>query len=116
VIGYRTLMAAAALAAVAGLAAVALAAPPPGSLGTYREWFQGLMRNDTGTSCCDESDGRITDARLTADGWEARTQVDTWVKVPDDKILRGKGNPTGRPVLFWLPATGVLCFVEPVMG
>lgn len=95
------------------IAGAAVAAPPPGSIGKYREWFQGLMRPDTGTSCCDDSDGRITDARMTPEGWEALTPVGTWVRVPTDKIVRGKGNPTGRPVLFWLPATGVLCFIEP---
>lgn len=81
----------------------------------YREFFRGLMRPDTGSSCCDESDCRMTDAKLTPDGWMALNQQGNWVLVPNDKIVRGKHNPTGRPIICWLPTQGVICFVEPPM-
>lgn len=102
------------IAAMAGfLAAGALwAAPPPGANPAWGEWFRSLKSPITGMSCCDLSDGRTTSARPTADGWEAQTPLGEWVKVPNAVILR-VFNPTGQPVLFWRPATGVICFVEP---
>jgi len=97
------------------LLALLLAAPPPGATGQYNEYFKGLMRPDTGTSCCDESDCRFTPARSTPTGWEALTQDGTWVQIPPTKILHGKKSPTGMAILCHLPHAGVLCFVLPDM-
>ena len=76
-------------------------------------WMRSLERPDVGGSCCNTTDCRVTRARVGADGWEALNQFGVWVKVANAKIVRGKGNPTGEPVLCWLPSPGVLCFVEP---
>lgn len=32
--------------------------------------------------------------------------------VPADKILHRYDNPTGRAVVCWTPALGIMCFVE----
>ena len=94
-----------------------LAAPPPGSTGQYNNYFKNLMRPDTRTSCCDESDCRFTPARSTPSGWEALTQEGTWVPIPPSKILHDKKSPTGMAILCHLPTVGVLCFVLPeIMG
>ena len=103
-----------ALALVAG---AALAAPPPGADPKFRSYFLGLMRPDTGTSCCDESDCRFTASRRNTAGlWEAMNQDGDWIQIPPEKIIKGKTTPTGQPILCWLPSMGVLCFVEPSAG
>jgi hypothetical protein len=99
------------------LSGVALAAPPPNADPKFRSYFLGLMRPDTNTSCCDESDCRFTASRMTPAGtWEAINQFGDWVPVPPEKIIKGKTTPTGQPILCWLPSLGVLCFVEPSAG
>lgn len=97
-----------ALALVAG---AAVAAPPPGARPELAPFFRSLIRPDVGGSCCDATDCRITRARVTANGWQAMNQLGDWVDVPENKIIRGQANPTGEPILCWLPTTGVLCFV-----
>lgn len=84
--------------------------------GMHDDWMKSLMRPDVGGSCCNLTDCRVTEARLTKEGWEAMNQLGQWVKVPNEKIIRGKDNPTGRPVLCWLPGQGVMCFVEGPMS
>lgn len=38
-----------------------------------------------------------------------------WVVVPEDRIIRGLGNPTGRPVACWY-AKAIRCFVEGIQA
>lgn len=82
--------------------------------GQHDEWIRSLKRPDGGGSCCNLQDCRVTAARITPRGWEARNQFGMWVDVPADKIIRNRGNPTGAPVLCWLPGPGVMCFIEPI--
>lgn len=102
------------VAALVVAAGMASAAPPLNPNPAFRDFFRGLMRPDTNSSCCDDTDCRFTEARVGANGWRARTQAGDWVDIPESKILRGKATPTGEPILCWLPATGVLCFVPPI--
>lgn len=80
--------------------------------GIYDSWMNKLKQRN-GISCCDLTDCFITRARSGAEGWEALTKDNVWVKVPDDTIIRDKGNPTGQPVLCFNHGR-VLCFVEPI--
>lgn len=105
----RTLVVSAAALAAFLLAAVIAHAHD----GKHDAWMHSLERNDGGGRCCNLHDCKVARARIGADGWEAMNQLGAWVKVPDDKIIRNRGNPTGEPVLCWLPTPGVLCFVEP---
>lgn len=112
--GAGALAAGAAALALVGMGVlVAGAAPPPGARPELREFFRGLMRPDTGTSCCDESDCRVTRSRAGANGWQAMNQLGEWVDVPEGKIIRDRANQTGEAILCWLPGTGVLCFMPP---
>lgn len=47
-----------------------------------------------------------------ADGYEALV-AGRWISVPQDKILRGITNPTGRAVVCARPEETILCFVTP---
>ena len=103
----RTLAAAAALVAAAGFAFVALAHD-----GVHDRWMEQL-KQPNGISCCDKTDCFITRARVGRDGWEAQTRTGEWVKVPEEVIIRDKGNPTGEPVLCY-NYSRVLCYVPPI--
>jgi hypothetical protein len=98
---------------VLGIAPTASAAPPPGSdpNGPVSTWFRDLMRPDTNTSCCDASDCRRVEARMTPRGWDARIG-NAWLAVPPDRVLR-QSNPTGEAVACYLPSLGIICFVPP---
>src|SRR5262249_35210006 len=61
-------------------------------------WFDSLMRNDGGGSCCGSADCRAVDYRTGPDGYEVFVGGE-WTKVPDDIILRRHDNPTGGAVL-----------------
>lgn len=41
---------------------------------------------------------------------------DQWLIVPAEKILNRSDNPTGRAVVCWTPASGILCFVHGAEG
>ena len=93
------------------LAAPALAEPPPDADGTLAPWFQSLRQPDTGVSCCSIADCRTVDYRTDGDRYEAFIEG-RWIIVPREKILQRIDNPTGRAVLCWTPAMGVMCFVR----
>ena len=101
------------IVAAAGLlmAARAAAAPPPDADYRLTPWFQSLRQPGTGTSCCSIADCRTTDYRISGDTYEALIDG-RWVTVPAEKILQRADNPTGRAVVCWTPALGILCFVR----
>lgn len=87
--------------------------------GHNAEWFKSLKQPGTGASCCDLSDCREVRSRVGAEGYEVfitsptfPIMVDEWVKVPTERIIRGRENPTGSAVVCWTPHRGVICFVE----
>ena len=106
------------------LAAVpAAAAPPEHADPSYAAWFQAQRLPGASIPCCDVSDGRTVEMRYSNGRVEAlvtkafphtpQEWQDRWVEVPEDRILHNVGNPTGRPVLWWTPWYGVLCFSLP---
>jgi hypothetical protein len=99
------------LAAGLMIAASALAKPPADMDYSLAPWFQSLRQPGTGTSCCSIADCRTTDYRTDGDNYEAMIEG-RWIVVPRDKILQGADNPTGRAVVCWTPALGILCFVR----
>jgi len=100
--------------AIAGIVTHGFAAPPPGAdpNSDMARWFQSLRQPGTGTSCCSLSDCRLTDYRAGVSGYEALV-AGLWISVPQDKILRGITNPTGRAVVSARPEGTILCFVTP---
>lgn len=94
------------------LAAGALrAAPPETGDASMHGWFESLKQPGSGVSCCSIADCRPVDYKMDSNGYEALIEA-KWVRVPDEKILHGKPNPTGRGVLCRSPISGtILCFV-----
>lgn len=90
---------------------IARARPPENADPKLAPWFQALRQPDTGISCCSIADCRQTDYRTSGDHYEALIQ-DRWVSVPPEKVLSRTDNPTGRAVVCWTPATGIMCFVR----
>ncbi len=92
-------------------AGAALAMPPPNADPALSPWFQDLRQPGTGQSCCSIADCRPVDSRVVQNHYEAFVD-DQWMTVPADKVLRRLDNPTGRAVVCWTPALGIMCFVE----
>lgn len=101
-------------------------------------WYRGLIVPGepgtplAGSSCCSgggdpAGDCRNVETRIRNGHWEAYIDSKTfpdiegkpllgkapnaWVRVPDDVIIRGSNNPTGRPVACYFAGT-IRCFVE----
>jgi hypothetical protein len=88
-----------------------LAAPPENADPALHGWFESLKQPGSGVSCCSIADCRPVDYKMDSNGYEALIEA-KWVRVPDEKILHGKPNPTGRGVLCRSPISGtILCFV-----
>ena len=99
-------------AVIAGTA-LAWARPPEGGPvdPALHDWYESLKEPGTNFPCCSIADCRPVDYKLDPGGYEALVET-RWVRVPDDKILHGKPNPTGRGVLCRSPISGtILCFV-----
>lgn len=78
--------------------------------GKHDAWVEQL-KQPNGVSCCSWVDCFSTVARVGRNGWEAKNQAGQWVEIPDEIIIRGKGNPTGLPFLCFNYGRP-LCFVE----
>ncbi len=89
----------------------ALAAPPDDADPALAPWFNSLRAPWTNALCCSIADCRPTDARIAGDHYEAFVGGQ-WRPVPPDRVLQRSDNPTGRPVVCWTPATGIMCFVH----
>lgn len=108
------------------VAMIAEARPPAGAdlESPEAKWFESLKQPQSGASCCDISDCRKAPVRDAGDHWEflaVRAEYggngdDQWHRIPEDKWLRGKTNPTGETVICWDPRFGVLCAVKPAGG
>lgn len=101
-------------AALMLIASAAVGAPPENADPTLAPWFRSLAQPGTGISCCSLADCRPVDARITPSGYQIHVK-DEWLTVPPEKILRGKENPTGKPVACVLNGQ-VLCFVPGIMA
>jgi hypothetical protein len=100
------------LGACVGLVATsAVARPPPNADMSLAPWFQGLRQPGTGISCCSMADCRQTDFRIAGSHYEALVEGE-WREVPRDKILDRTDNPTGRAVVCYTPAGGIMCFIR----
>ena len=87
------------------------AAPPENADPALAPWFQGLRQPGSRMSCCSIADCRQTDSRVAGDHYEAFVQGQ-WRAIPPDKVLPRADNPTGRAVVCWSPAFGIMCFVR----
>ena len=99
------------VAALAAAAGIARASPPENAAPELAPWFQSLHAPN-GSSCCSIADCRMTDYRMSGMGYEALIDG-RWLTVPPERVLDHIANPTGRAVVCYAPALGILCFVRP---
>ena len=99
------------LTAMLLIASRACAAPPPDADPALAPWFRGLQAPDTGRSCCSIADCRPTEVRTKGNNYEVLIEGQ-WLIVPPEKILSRSDNPTGRAIVCWTPALGIVCFVH----
>lgn len=110
----RAILLTAVLSALLTLVAarIAPAAPPSGTDpdSATAQWYRSLQTPE-GSSCCSDSDCRAypDDKVRVRDGAYEVFIAEEWRRVPADKILKGRPNPTGNAVACWLPSSGVLC-------
>jgi hypothetical protein len=77
----------------------AVGAPPPDSDGSLHTWYEGLKQPGT-------------DWREADSGYEVRIRG-AWVRVPPQRILSQRENPTGRAVACFNETTRIIyCFVR----
>ena len=97
-----------------------------------REWYQSLMQPDNpAASCCGEADAYwcdivktkhdhlgnphnfciITDRRSDMPRRRVHVDVGTEIEIPNHKMKRDQGNPTGHNVVFLSRGYAVYCFV-----
>jgi hypothetical protein len=84
--------------AAASFALALLAATPLSADTSLKRWFESLMRNGGGGSCCSVADCRVVDYRTGPQGYEAFVDG-KWTAVPDSIVLHRHDNPTGGAVL-----------------
>jgi len=85
---------------------VAASSPPdlsPNS--SLSEWFKTLRQPGTNALCCSISDCHRVDYRLTDGGYEVYAEG-RWYQVPNNIILRQKGNPVGKAVACYTTIPG----------
>lgn len=99
------------------LGLLVLTAPPRSWAEDRGEWFKSLRQPDTGISCCDISDCRVTDsAEWRADGWWAEVNG-RMTRIPENKIIRDRPPlPDGAVVCSGQSSGVIFCFVPPAMG
>ena len=101
----------------------AIAAPPENADPTLAPFFRSLKQPNTEIPCCDATDCRIVQTRVS-DGKEEifvdkrkfSDGNDTWVPIPDAKRLAPRDNPTGENIACWSRFYGVMCFLRGVGG
>ena len=77
-----------------------------GQFGQYSQardqWLQHQTNPKTKIHCCVEADANLVEQDIR-DGhyWVRWAQFD-WVQVPDEAVLPFP-NPTGEPVVWWMP-------------
>lgn len=84
--------------------------------GQHDQWFDGLLVPDTQMKCCSMRDCQPTPVRTKGGHYQAWIDhftfpdsvnpaeghaPDTWVDIPESRILRGKENSTGEPIVCW---------------
>ena len=68
--------------------------------GHIREWFNRQVSPESGRSCCSIADGHETEEKtLNGQYWVAIEGK--WYPVPPSRVIYNKGNPIGRPVVWY---------------
>lgn len=96
--------------ATIGIAAPALAHPPPNADTKLAPSFESLRQPKSGASWRSIADCRPADYKMSGNHYEVKLRTE-WVEVPTETILHRLDNPTGRGVVCWTPIVGITCFV-----
>jgi hypothetical protein len=88
-----------------------------------RKWFNEQISPENGRSCCSIADGNETQEQIR-DGQYWVLIEGKWFPVPPSRVIHNKGNPVGRPVVWYqkfpppndddapaIPEINILCFV-----
>ena len=89
-----------------------------------RKWFNEQVSPETGRSCCSIADGFETQEQIR-DGQYWVLIEGKWFPVPPSRIIHNRGNPVGRPIVWYqkfplpndddempaVPEINILCFV-----
>lgn len=108
------------LAGILGIILLIWALSPPAraQAGTDRAtWFKSLRQPDTGYSCCNISDCRVTeDYEYQGGVWWVRTISAELVPVPPNKVITTVPPlPDGAVICHGVSGV-IFCFVPPAMG
>ena len=102
------------------LSATPLDAQPPDDFDpSLSPWFDSLKQPGTGAGCCSIADCRAAEVRWDGQGYEVKVDQKWhvssvfWLRVPANRILDERRNPTGHSILCYTPEAGILCFVPP---
>ena len=105
--------------AIALSVAPVYAEPPDHADPSLSRWFNSLKQPGTGAGCCSMADCRRAQVRRDSQGYEVmidqswHVSSTFWLRVPANRILDERNNPTGYAVLCYTPEAGILCFVPP---
>jgi hypothetical protein len=72
--------------------------------GINDQWYESLTLPGTTDRCCGGSDCKPTEAEIRNNHWWARDSDGKWIEVPDNAVIRDKGNPVGQPILCMIIA------------
>jgi hypothetical protein len=88
-----------------------------------RKWFNEQVSPENGRSCCSIADGLETQEQIR-DGQYWVLIEGKWYAVPPSRVIHNKGNPVGRPVVWYqifpspddgdapiVPEINIQCFV-----
>jgi hypothetical protein len=88
----------------------AYSAPPADADPALAPWFKSLQAPDTLIGCCDHTDCRGVASRYRHGHYEVQLN-NSWIAVPEEKVIEGSDNPTPEAILCYSPHFGIMCFV-----
>src|SRR3990167_131537 len=80
--------------------------------GERGDWFRSLKQPGSGTSCCDVSDCKRSDAEFRNGQWWA-VVAGEWTPIPPDKELLDRQSIDGEAYVCASPKGLIYCFVAP---
>jgi hypothetical protein len=88
-----------------------------------RKWFNEQVSPENGRSCCSIADGHETQEQIRHGQYWVLIEGN-WFPVPPSRVIHGKGNPVGRPIVWYqkfpspddgdkpiVPEINIMCFV-----
>lgn len=93
---------------------------PPDMPQSTKDWFS-RQKSPNGNPCCSMADGVPAEWDLKSGHYfvfdEISSENHVWREVPEDVVIKGETNPTGRAVVWYMPGRdpegrrGIRCFI-----